>query len=69
VALGPVLTDASRFRDPDIRSAMEREQPTGRIAAAEEDAEIILSVAAIERYFTVETVRVDGDFRSVLPSL
>lgn len=69
VALGPVLTDASRFNDPDIRAAMEREQPTGRIATADEVAEIILSIAAIDStYFTGEIVRVDGAFRNVLQS-
>ncbi len=69
VALGPVLTDASRFHDPDVRAAMEREQPTGRIASPDEVAGIVLSLAAIEStYFTGETVRVDGGFRSVLRS-
>ena len=48
---------------------MEREQPTGRIATPDEAANIILSLAAIESsYFTGETVRIDGGFRSVLQS-
>ncbi|MCU1673641.1 MAG: hypothetical protein JWN77_1754 [Frankiales bacterium] len=69
VALGPVLTAASRFNDPDIRAAMEAEQPTGRIATADEVADIVLSLAAIEStYFTGETVQVDGGYRSVLRS-
>ena len=67
VALGPVLTTASRFNDPDVRSDMEAQQPTGRIASAAEIAEIVLSLAAIDSsYFTGETVQVDGGYRSVL---
>lgn len=69
VALGPVLTAASRFNDPTVRADMETRQPTGRIATASEVAEIILSVAGIESsYFTGETVSVDGGYRSVLES-
>lgn len=69
VALGPVLTSASRFNDPDIRAEMEARQPTGRIATAGEVAEIVLSLAAIDSgYFTGETVQVDGGYRSVLES-
>jgi NAD(P)-dependent dehydrogenase (short-subunit alcohol dehydrogenase family) len=69
VALGPVLTEASRFNDPVQRAAAEAEQPTGRIATAEEVAEVVLALAAIESpTFTGETVRVDGGFRSVLRS-
>lgn len=69
VALGPVLTTASRFNDPAVRAEMESQQPTGRIATADEVAEIILSLAAIESgYFTGETVQVDGGYRSVLQS-
>lgn len=69
VALGPVLTEASRFSDPVLRAAAEAEQPTGRIPTAEEVAEVVLALAAIESpSFTGETVRVDGGFRSVLPS-
>ena len=67
VALGPILTDASRFRDPLIRAEMERQQPTGRIASADEAARVILAVAEIDSfYLTGETVRVDGGFRSVM---
>jgi NAD(P)-dependent dehydrogenase (short-subunit alcohol dehydrogenase family) len=67
VALGPVLTEASRFNDPALRAAAEREQPTGRIPTAEEVADVILSLADIRSpSFTGETVRVDGGFRSVL---
>ena len=67
VAFGPVLTSASRFSDPAVRAAMEREQPTGRITTVEEAAEIVLQVADLgSGYFTGETVRVDGGFRSVL---
>lgn len=69
VALGPVLTTASRFNDPAVRSDMEAQQPTGRIASAAEVAEIVLSLAAIHStYFTGETVQVDGGFRSVMHS-
>ncbi len=67
VALGPVLTDASRFHDPALRAAAEREQPTGRIPTGEEIADVILALADITSpSFTGETVRVDGGFRSVL---
>lgn len=67
VALGPVLTDASRFRDPALRAAAERRQPTGRLPTAQEAAEVVLSLATIPSpVFTGETVRVDGGFRSVL---
>ncbi len=69
VALGPVLTEASRFNDPALRAAAEAQQPTGRIPTSEEAAEIILALAAIDSAsFTGEIVRVDGGFRSVLPS-
>jgi peroxisomal 2,4-dienoyl-CoA reductase len=69
VALGPVLTEASRFADPEQRAAMERRLPTGRIPTAQEAAEVLLAVAAIAHpSFTGETVRFDGGFRSVLPS-
>lgn len=67
VALGPVLTEASRFNDAVLRTEAEQEQPTGRIATAEEAAAVILDLAAVRSpYFTGETVRVDGGFRSVL---
>jgi NAD(P)-dependent dehydrogenase (short-subunit alcohol dehydrogenase family) len=66
-ALGPVLTDASRFHDPVLRAAAEREQPTGRIPTAAEVAGVIMALAEITSpSFTGETVRVDGGFRSVL---
>jgi 3-oxoacyl-[acyl-carrier protein] reductase len=69
VAFGPVLTDASRFRDAAIRTAMEASLPGGRIATAEEVAQVVLSLADIDSAaFTGETVRVDGGFRSVLQS-
>lgn len=69
VALGPVLTEASRFRDPELRAAAEVQQPTGRIPTAEEVAEVVLALAVVDSpFFTGETVRVDGGFRSVLPS-
>lgn len=69
VALGPVLTAASRFHDPALAAAMSAQQPTGRIATAEEAAEVVLSLGSIASgYFTGETVRVDGGFRSVLSS-
>lgn len=69
VALGPVLTEASRFRDPQVRAAMETRLPTGRIATPREAAEMALAVAAIDSpYFTGDTVRFDGGFRSVLDS-
>ncbi|SFI49917.1 hypothetical protein SAMN05216561_109102 [Nocardioides psychrotolerans] len=69
VAFGPVLTAASRYHDPDLRAAMERDQPTGRILTAAEAADIVLSLAAIgSPHLTGETIRVDGAFRSVLHS-
>jgi len=69
VALGPVLTEASRFHDPVLRAAAEREQPTGRIPTADEVADVILALGDImSPSFTGETVRVDGGFRSVLSS-
>lgn len=67
IALGPVLTEASRFNDSVQRAAAEQDQPTGRIPTAGEVAEVVLAIAAIESpTFTGETVRVDGGFRSVL---
>lgn len=69
VALGPVLTEASRFADAEQRAAMEQRLPTGRIPTASEAAEVVLAVASIALpSFTGETVRFDGGFRSVLPS-
>ena len=69
VALGAVLTDASRFHDPQVRAEMEARLPTGRIATAREVAEVVLTLGTVDSaYFTGETVRVDGGFRSVMPS-
>jgi len=69
IALGPVLTAASRFSDAAQRSAMEARIPAGRVPEASEVATIVLDLAAItSTYFTGETVRVDGGFRSVMGS-
>lgn len=69
VALGAVLTDASRFHGPPVRADMEARLPTGRIATPTEVAEVVLTLGMVEStYFTGETVRVDGGFRGALPA-
>jgi len=67
VSPGPVLTSGSRFTDPTERGKVEAELPGGKIATAEELAEVVLSLATTETsYLTGETVRVDGGLRAPL---
>jgi NAD(P)-dependent dehydrogenase (short-subunit alcohol dehydrogenase family) len=67
VAPGAVRTDGSRFSDPGERAKVEAELPGGHIAAPEEIAEVVLSVATTATsYLNGETVRVDGAHRAPL---
>lgn len=67
VAPGAVLTSGSRFTDPAERAKVEAELPGGKIATADELAEVVLSIATTEtNYLNGETVRVDGAHRSPL---
>jgi NAD(P)-dependent dehydrogenase (short-subunit alcohol dehydrogenase family) len=69
VAPGAVATEASRFAKEVHRERMEAVLPGGRVAAAEEIAEVVLAVAELATdYLNGETIRADGAYRSVLPS-
>ena len=67
VALGAVLTEASRFRRDTDRALMEAQLPGGRIATPDEVAVAVLDLCLVEsEYLTGAVVRLDGGFRGVM---
>lgn len=67
VALGPVVTESSRFANEENRREAERHIPAGRIVDAFEVADTLWAILnTSSSYLTGDVIRLDGCFRGVL---